>query len=161
MRELDSDGSVLFLGSGFSRSSRNIQGKNLPTGGELKEHFAKLLGVASDDYDLPTLADAVNADPQVSLRDLLYETFTVAQLADGQKEVLGRPWMRIYTTNYDDSIELFYQRTGRKAPSFSYHDAKPRRLPNSTVIHLHGMIRHPHAESRPPREDLLHHRTGT
>ena len=141
LRELDSDGSVLFLGSGFSRSSRNIQGKNLPTGGELKEHFAKLLGVAPDDYDLPTLADAVNADPQVSLRDLLYETFTVAQLADGQKEVLGRPWMRIYTTNYDDSIELFYQRTGRKAPSFSYHDAKPRRLPNSTVIHLHGMIR--------------------
>lgn len=141
LTELDSDGSVLFLGSGFSRSSRNIQGKNLPTGGELKEHFAKLLGVAPDDYDLPTLADAVNADPQVSLRDLLYETFTVAQLADGQKEVLGRPWMRIYTTNYDDSIELFYQRTGRKAPSFSYHDAKPRRLPNSTVIHLHGMIR--------------------
>ena len=73
LRELDSDGSVLFLGSGFSRSSRNIQGKNLPTGGELKEHFAKLLGVAPDDYDLPTLADAVNADPQVSLRDLLYE----------------------------------------------------------------------------------------
>ena len=141
LTELDSDGSILFLGSGFSRSARNIQGKNLPTGGELKERFAKLLGTAPDDYDLPTLADAVNADPDVSLRDLLYETFTVKQLADGQKDVLGRPWMRIYTTNYDDSIELFYQRTGRKAPSFSYNDAKPRRLPSGTVIHLHGMIR--------------------
>ena len=141
LTELDSEGSVLFLGSGFSRSARNIQGRNPPTGGELKERFAKLLGAAPDDYDLPTLADAVNADPQVSLRDLLYETFTVAQLADGQKDVLGRPWMRIYTTNYDDSIELFYHRTDRKAPSFSYHDAKPRRMPNGTVIHLHGMIR--------------------
>ena len=141
LTELDSDGSVLFLGSGFSRSARNIQGKNLPTGGELKEHFAKLLGTAPDDYDLPTLADAVNADPRVSLRDLLHETFTVAQLADGQKDVLGRPWMRIYTTNYDDSIELFYHHTGRTAPSFSYNDAKPRRMPNGTVIHLHGMIR--------------------
>ena len=45
----------------------------MPTGGELKERFAKLLGTAPDDYDLPTLADAVNADPDVSLRDLLYE----------------------------------------------------------------------------------------
>ena len=141
LTELDSDGSILFLGSGFSRSARNIKDRNLPTGGELKEHFAKLLGTAPDDYDLPTLADAVNADPHVSLRDLLYETFTVAQLADGQKDVLGRPWMRIYTTNYDDSIELFYQRTRRKAPSFSYNDAKPQRMPNGTVIHLHGMIR--------------------
>ena len=95
LTELDSHGSVLFLGSGFSRNARNIQGKNLPTGGELKDRFAKLLGTAPDDYDLPTLADAVNAGPDVSLRDLLYETFTVKQLADGQKDVLGRPWMRI------------------------------------------------------------------
>ena len=139
--ELDSEGSVLFLGAGFSQNARNIQGKKLPTGGELKEQFAKLLGAAPDNYDLRTLASAVNADPQVSLRDLLYETFTVAQLADGQKDVLGRQWMRIYTTNYDDSIELFYQTTGRAAPSFSYNDAKPQRMPNGTVIHLHGMIR--------------------
>lgn len=44
LTELDSHGSVLFLGSGFSRNARNIQGKNLPTGGELKDRFAKLLG---------------------------------------------------------------------------------------------------------------------
>ena len=73
LTELDSHGSVLFLGSGFSRNARTFKARNLPTGGELKERFAKLLGTAPDDYDLPTLANAVNADPDVSLRDLLYE----------------------------------------------------------------------------------------
>lgn len=141
LTEVDYEGSVLFLGSGFSQGARNIKGTNLPTGRELKNRFAELLGAAPDDYDLPTLADAVNADPNLSLHDLLYETFTVSQLADHQKDVLARPWLRIYTTNYDDSIELFHQNTRRSAQSYSYNDPKPPRLPSGTVIHLHGMIR--------------------
>ena len=139
--EFDSTGSVLFLGSGFSRIAKNIRGTNLPTGSELREQFARLLDVAPDAYDLPTLADAVNEDPNVSLYDTLYETFTVAQLARSQEELLRLPWLRIYTTNYDDAIELFHQRTRRDVPSFSYHEEKPRKIPIGTVVHLHGMIR--------------------
>ena len=141
LTEIDYEGSVLFLGAGFSQSARNIKGTNLPTGRDLKNRFAELVGVSPDDYDLPTLADAVVDAPNVNLRNLLYETFTVSQLTNQQKHVLDRPWLRIYTTNYDDSIELFYQKTRRGAPSFGYRDPKPRRLPNGTVIHLHGMIR--------------------
>ena len=37
LTELDSAGSVLFLGAGFSRNAQNIQGRRLPTGGELKK----------------------------------------------------------------------------------------------------------------------------
>ncbi len=139
--EFDSRGSVLFLGSGFSRMATNIRGTNLPTGSELREQFAGLLGVAPNAYDLPTLADAVHADERVDLYDILYETFTVAQLATSQKTLLQLPWFRIYTTNYDDSIELFYHRTRRQIPSFSYHQEKPRKIPFGAVVHLHGMIR--------------------
>ena len=55
--------------------------------------------------------------------------------------MLKLPWLRIYTTNYDDSIELFYQQTRRNIPSFSYNEEKPRRIQHGTVVHLHGMIR--------------------
>ena len=121
--------------------AKNIRGTNLPTGSELREQFARLLDVVPDAYDLPTLADAVNEDPNVSLYDTLYETFTVAELARSQEELLRLPWLRIYTTNYDDAIELFHQRKRRNVPSFSYHEEKPRRIPIGTVVHLHGMIR--------------------
>ncbi len=141
LTELDYEGSILFLGSGFSRRARNILGKNLPTGRELRNRFAEMLGVAPDAYDLPTLADAAANDPNVKLHEILYDTFTVSQLAGPQQEILRRPWLRIYTTNYDDSIELFYQQTGRDVRSYSYHDPKPRRFPGRTVVHLHGMIR--------------------
>ena len=139
--EFDSRGSVLFLGSGFSRMAKNIRGTNLPTGRELREQFSRLLDVEPDAYDLPTLADAVNADENVSLYDTLYETFTVAHLAKSQETLLKLPWLRIYTTNYDDSIELFYHRIRRNIPSFSYNEEKPRKIPIGTVVHLHGMIR--------------------
>ena len=121
--------------------SHNIRGANLPTGRELRERFAELLGVEPDAYDLPTLADAINDDRNFSLYDILYETLTVTRLAHSQKDILKLPWLRIYTTNYDDSIELFYQQTDRKIPSYSYNEAKPRRIPIGTVVHLHGMIR--------------------
>ena len=119
----------------------NIRGTNLPTGSELREQFARLLGVDSEAYDLPTLADAVHADENVSLYDILYETFTVARLAPSQEALLRLPWFRIYTTNYDDSLELFYHRTRKQMQSFSYHEEKPRKIPFGTVVHLHGMIR--------------------
>lgn len=141
LTELDSRGSILFLGSGFSRFAKNIRGENLPTGRELRERFAQLLKVEPDAYDLPTLADAVNADDRISLYDTLYETFTVATLAESQKELLKLPWLRIYTTNYDDSIEMFYQKTRGQVPSFSYNEQKPRKIAHGTVVHLHGMIR--------------------
>ena len=58
-KEIDSSGSVLFLGSGFSRSAKNIRGKNLPTARELKNELAGLLRIDSNDHDLKTLADEV------------------------------------------------------------------------------------------------------
>ena len=138
---LDSRGSILFLGSGFSQAAQNIRGESLPTGRELRERFSQLLGVEPDAYDLPTLADALNDDRNISLYETLYETFTVTKLAESQIEILKLPWLRVYTTNYDDSIELFFQQTGRKIQSFSYSEEKPRRIPHGTVVHLHGMIR--------------------
>ena len=141
LTEMDAEGSILFLGSGFSRSATNIRGEKLPTGGELKNQLATLLDVDPNDHDLPALADAADATSEVDLHRFLYETFTVDRLSDSQTEILRHPWLRIYTTNYDDSIELYRSANRLKLSSFSYNDKKPNRLSSGSIIHLHGVIR--------------------
>lgn len=80
LKEIDVPGSVLFLGSGFSRGAKNIRDTNLPTGHGLREEFARLLDVAPNDYDLKTLADEVASRPDIDLYQTLYEMFTVKKL---------------------------------------------------------------------------------
>jgi hypothetical protein len=141
LKQLDIPGSILFLGSGFSQSAKNIRSQNLPTGGGLRNEFAKILKVNSIDYDLKTLADEFASRKDLDLHQILYELFTVKELQQHQKYILGLPWRRIYTTNYDDAVEFAHSERGSKAASFNYDDAKPARLPNGSVIHLHGAIR--------------------
>ena len=139
--ELDASGSILFLGSGFSRDARNIRGHNLPTGQELKNEFAAILGVDSNQYNLQMLTEEIGSRKDVNLYQMLYETFTVSEIQDHQSVILRLPWRRIYTTNYDDTIEHFYMKNKDSVPSFSYNDRKPRKLSNGSIIHLHGVIR--------------------
>lgn len=80
LAELDIEGSILFLGSGFSRSAENIRGMKLPTGRELEKILATELHVGSDEYDLRTLADEFVSHPHLNLYQTLYELFTVAKL---------------------------------------------------------------------------------
>lgn len=141
LSEIDVSGSILFLGSGFSKDATNIRGQNLPTGHGLKSEFAKILGVDSESYDLRTLADEINARADFSLYQTLYELFTVKKIQIQQRDILQLPWRRIYTTNYDDAAEFARHEGAKKVPSFNYDDEKPKKLPKGSVIHLHGVIR--------------------
>lgn len=67
LTEMDPEGSILFLGSGFSKSATNIRGEELPTAHELKNQLAGLLDVDSNAHDLPDLADAVDATTDIDL----------------------------------------------------------------------------------------------
>jgi len=140
-KEIDVSGSVLFLGSGFSQGAKNIRDKNLPTGHGLRDEFARLLSIDPNNYELKTLAHEVASRQDINLYQTLYEIFTVKELQKYQSDILRLPWRRIYTTNYDDAVEFAYLQNSNKAPSFNYDDEKPRKLPNGSVIHLHGVIR--------------------
>ena len=139
--ELDAPGSILFLGSGFSRNAKNIRNESLPTGIGLRDELARLLDVNPGDYDLKTLADEAASRSDINLYQTLYEIFTVKELQKPQDDILRLPWRRIYTTNYDDAIEFAFVKNSNKSPSFNYDDEKPKKLLNGSVIHLHGAIR--------------------
>jgi hypothetical protein len=87
-KEIDTSGSVLFLGSGFSKDAKNIRNKNLPIGDGLKEEFAKLLGVDPNAYDLKTFADEVASRPELNLYQTL-SRINVCRISSG-KTTFGR-----------------------------------------------------------------------
>ncbi|MEG6509428.1 SIR2 family protein [Methyloligella sp. 2.7D] len=138
--ELNPNGSILFLGSGFSKEAKNIRKTHLPAGSALKRELENILSVPADRYDLKVLADELNSSNH-NLYQILYELFTVTEVAKYQSDLVSLPWMRLYTTNYDDSVEFSYSSKRINAVSYSYNDVKPRRLKNRSVIHLHGTIR--------------------
>jgi hypothetical protein len=138
---LDAASSLLFLGSGFSSAATNIANKNPPVGAGLAEEFEHQLGVGRGELDLKILADEMQFRPNLNLYQTLYNLFTIARLNSDQIEILSRKWLRIFTTNYDDAIELGCQKTGIHCTSFNYDDPIPRRIPTGSIVHIHGTIR--------------------
>ena len=111
LTELDPGSSILFLGSGFSLSSTNIMGENPPSGKGLATHFKNALGLSSDaDYSLQVLADEFHAGGRSSLYEEIYNLFHISNLTADQEVILKENWLRIYTTNYDDTVE-YYQKS--------------------------------------------------
>jgi hypothetical protein len=139
---IDPESSILFLGSGFSLGATNIANKDPPNGRGLRHHFIKQLNLPADtDYSLQILTEEFAENDPKKLRDELYEIFRLRLLTDVQKAILNKPWRRIYTTNYDDAVEL--HRINSKMPpnAFDVSEKVPNKLPHSAVIHLHGSIR--------------------
>jgi len=137
---LDPRNTVLFLGSGFSRGAINIADEPLPDSYTLRRQLAELKGVDPKYYTLRTLADAFRHDPH-RLYSIIYDQFTVTTPLSHHIHTLSKPWLRIYTTNYDDLAELCLHSEYSDFHSFSYEDPKPNKIPRSAIIHLHGYIR--------------------
>ena len=107
----------------------------------MRSELAAVLGISEGDYDLQALVDEASTRSEVDLYQILYELYTIHKLTEEQKDVLRLPWHRIYTTNYDDAIELFYLDGRQTTDSYTFDDDKPRKLKPGSIIHLHGTIR--------------------
>jgi hypothetical protein len=147
----DPTSSILFLGAGFTRSATNIVGEAPPTSNELASKIKMLCGLPMDDpagiQDLSKYA----ADQGKDLFGLLTDLYTVKKLEKWHNSILSKPWLRIYTTNYDDSVEFnsIVEKSIRKE-SYSFSDPTPNQIRPNAIIHLHGYIH----KCQP--SDLLH-----
>jgi hypothetical protein len=139
---IDPSTSVLLLGSGFSLEATNIRRNAPPNGASLRRHFLKELNYSENsDYALQILTDEFNERHPDRLFDELYEIFRVSKAGPNQAAVLSENWLRIYTTNYDDVVEFCHLARGVKLSSFDSSEVIPNRLPNNSIVHLHGSIR--------------------
>ena len=132
---------ILFIGAGFSRSARNIRDHELPDGPAL----CRLLAA-----DIPTHASEGEDDLDVigdlymhyvgrhSLLNRLHELFKVRTTSENQVTLASLPWLRVYTTNYDDAFEFAAAQAG-----YHYIPALLHTPPSATITltqqHRFGM----------------------
>ncbi len=134
---------LAFLGSGFSLGAVSIANDSIPTSGELAKRLMKAAG-ESEDAEFDLAADLfIKAHPQnpVALNTFLQNQFTIKTISPAQDAFAQYPWQRIYTTNYDDIVEVASGRHGGgfTPVSWQYPPSHYNRAEKWSV-HLHGFV---------------------
>ncbi|MBQ9397908.1 MAG: SIR2 family protein [Bacteroidales bacterium] len=132
---------LLFLGSGFSAGAYNIMDEKMPVGGGLAQMLDEKTG-EDNNGDLEESAESyIDKFGEVNLSQLLRNTFSVKAPSDGQKAVCGCKWRRIYTTNYDNSVEQIMAKDGKQYLSVTLSsDSQDYVNKREIVVHLNGSV---------------------
>lgn len=140
--EIDPSTSILFLGSGFSLGATNIANEKPPNGSGLRRHFIAKLSLPPDtDYSIQVLTEEFAENDSKKLWAELNRSFRISTLNASQSAILSEPWRRIYTTNYDDVVEVHRHNTKTPPNSFDVSERVPNKFPSGSVVHLHGSMR--------------------
>jgi len=134
---------VLFAGSGFSYGAKNYSNNNIVNGKHLKEIIASSCDSTLDvsGYDLSTLADYfIDQKSQDALIELLLRQFKVLKIAPYHETIMSIPWKRVYTTNYDDVIEIAASKNGIDLQTVTLADNLDNYPKDKVCVHINGSI---------------------
>jgi hypothetical protein len=138
-------GGVLFCGAGFSADCLNLSdGSELGTAAALLKLLNKELEskISRPFKELENAADkfkTVRGEGQ--LLGLLQDRFKVGNITDEMSEIVQFPWDRIYTTNYDNAIQLACTKAQRNYKTLNNLE-RAEDVPGSgmEIVHLHGCL---------------------
>lgn len=135
---------VLFCGAGFTADCLNFEEE--PTLG-VTYHLLNLINAELKKAGKPAgFRDIKNAARQYksdignyALMKLLKERFHINKVSSSIETILEYPWSSIYTTNYDNGIEVAMQGIQKRHTSLNNLD-EPREPTASElqIVHLHG-----------------------
>lgn len=138
---------ILFLGSGSSYGAKNKNDTSLKNGEQLAKYLYSQLKIDTDNNNLfdavETYQDEINlngGDAENELIKLLKNEFTVKSIADYHKEIPNVPWKRIYTTNYDNVVEMAYEQSSSSINS-AVINTSPVGNKSNTCLHINGYIK--------------------
>lgn len=142
IREAYKGNAVLFTGAGFSWGAKNLKGEQPRLGGSLADHLYEKCGIDESDGDLLNASDIfLDQHGSGDLISLLQEEYTIAEISDDHKLMGTIPWKRIYTTNYDDVIELSCKSAGKVlTPVTLASRLRDYENKDRLSIHLNGYI---------------------
>lgn len=143
---LDGD-ALLFVGAGFSINNENLNNEKLPLTNKLSRNLQQLSGLPENDIDESldiqiTSQYYMKCRGKASLVEVLRDKFTVSKALEWQQKVVGLNWERIYTTNYDNVLEVAsdearYHR--RPINLGSYQQVKTTDA-RKQIVHLNGYV---------------------
>ena len=136
---------VLFVGSGFSMGATNLSGTKLPNGADLTKLLYDECKEPSEGGDLQDASNLyINQNGITAFINLLKGLFTIKEYKDitsEQKFITSLPWKRVYTTNYDNIIELGCEYHEKKIQSKVLSDGLVKIKDKTKLcIHLNGYI---------------------
>jgi len=140
-RALSSKRALLFIGAGFSKSSRNLNGQELPLANDLANKIGEL-GSFDAESDLQYASEKfLREGNDDDLIQLLTNLYTVSQCSEESNQILKLKYRRIYTTNYDDLIEKSSNKNGFSRKSLSIYDnPKDYYKYTDNCVHINGSI---------------------
>lgn len=138
---IDGD-AVIIMGAGASHGAQNLLGE-FPSGSLLAEKLYKKCGIVPDDInDLQDAAqcyeEAFSASALVSEIQSLLKCVSVT---NSHEIIYSLPWMRYYTTNYDDVALLAAKKTNINLTPVTLSSNIKQNLNNNRLcIHINGYI---------------------
>ncbi|CAG1023050.1 hypothetical protein DOJK_02058 [Patescibacteria group bacterium] len=132
---------VLFTGAGFSLGCENIFKKAPPMAKDLARLISKKGGLDEDD-DLTYVSDFfLNYKSKYDLLHLLKENYTIINSEKSHSKISSMNWKRVYTTNYDDSIEKSAKDHSKIIYSLTVDDSpKEFYKKKDCCVHINGSI---------------------
>lgn len=130
---------VLFAGAGFSLGAK-AGADEIPSAKDLGALM--MTAIKSDerpDYTLAAELFVANKD-ESALQDFLREALTATSVTKAQEAISSQPWRKIYTTNFDNVIELARKNVGLTYDSLTPKDRPPAAGQRMPIVHLHGYI---------------------
>lgn len=137
-----SGGGILFCGAGFSADCLNfMKDETLGTGAQLLGLFNKELRQDPPYRDLQNAADALlEKIAENGMMTFLKQKFTVSSVTTDMADLLRYPWQSVYTTNYDNALELAAQAAHKQVESLNNTEDPNTDTTVLSLIHLHGYL---------------------
>jgi hypothetical protein len=133
---------IALLGSGFTFGAKNEDDRRVPTVEDLLAFF---------NAPFPTAFGSYRSAAERYVRDERYgpahafaslkRQFTIKSSTSTHKVILGVPWKRIYTTNFDNLVERTLGGLGNSFRSLNAaKDNRPFDRDRLNIVHLNGMF---------------------
>lgn len=132
---------LLFVGAGFSFGSSNIDGRSPMGGRQLAKSLASACAI-DETVELDIAADVFQEDKGVdALISLLSKEYKVKSVASHHTELASAPWIRTYSTNYDDVYEMACKAISRDVQSLTPRmTPEEAKLSTNDCVHINGFI---------------------
>lgn len=135
---------VLFVGSGFSIGATKADNTKIQTASPLAHKLLEICGYEKGDFvdDLGQASEIFQEEKsEHELVDYLIGEFTAVDVTKSQMLISTLPWQRIYTTNYDNVVELAGSKN-RKAFLSPVLSDNPRDYigKGNLCVHLNGKV---------------------
>ena len=126
---ITSGAAVCLFGAGYSRLAKDAQGAPVPTTDELTIEIKSQLSIDADEpASLSEIAGFAEDSPEscIALRQIILSRLTCTKPSEAQGIIARAPWRAIFTTNFDDVLNVLERRNVYACHSRHRREDDPR-----------------------------------